>query len=99
MTGALQPGEPRVALRARQQLVAAGNLFDLERGAVGVVEALQPLNESARFGGVGQPGDLTELAGGERFVGHQECRFEAGEGAVAGVRVERRRLWRVGVYP
>ena len=81
--GASQAHEPRVKLRPRQKLIAAGQLLNLERRPLFRVKSLHSVDQPAGFGGVVQFGDRGEAAGGQRLVGAEEHRLQAGGSAEA----------------
>ena len=60
--------------RARQQLIAAGNLFDLEGGAVGIVKGLEFSEQALHFTHISDFGGGDQLARRNRLIGeHQRC--------------------------
>ena len=68
-----------MVLRAGQELKAAGQLFNLEGGAVAVIEALQFADQAAHGGGIRQAGHLTKTTCGQGLVGSQQDCFQLGQ--------------------
>ena len=81
--GAFESREPRVVSGPRQELITARDFFDLE-GRVLLVEQLgEALEQRSNLIDTAEARGFGESSGRERFVGHHEDGFEAGERKVA----------------
>ena len=81
--GAFESREPSVVSGPGEELITAGDFFDLEGGVLLVEQLGEALEQPSYLIDTAEARSFGESPGGERFVGHHEDSFEASERKVA----------------
>src|SRR5580698_10482177 len=84
MAGSLEPYQPGMKLRTRQQLKPAGNLLDLKCASVLFVKRLESASLPARLGRLRKASRRRETARGQRLIGREQRRLHRRENLIAG---------------